>query len=80
MTLRMDSNRTASKDVLSRATLGFPRDTQPYPLQHKKLVMAQLAARAGAVLHNIANTKATSLNNDVFKFALDMRYLSLIHI
>ena len=74
MTLRMGSNRTAPRDVLSGATLDFPRGIQPYPLRHKKLVMTQLAARAGAVLHNIANTKATSMNNDVFKFALDMRY------
>ena len=36
--------------------------------------MTQLAARAGAVLHNIARTRATSLKNVDLKFALDMRY------
>tara|TARA_X000000950_G_scaffold272007_1_gene354003 strand:- start:46 stop:1002 length:957 start_codon:yes stop_codon:yes gene_type:complete len=36
--------------------------------------MTQLAARAGAVLHNIARTKSTYLKNVDFKFALDMRY------
>ena len=36
--------------------------------------MTQLAARAGAVLHNIARIKPTLLNNVDFKIALDMRY------
>ena len=34
--------------------------------------MTQLAARAGAVLHNIARIKSTYLKN--VDFALDMRY------
>lgn len=74
MTLRMHSNGTTPKDVLSGRTLEFPRHIRPYPLQHRKLVMTQLAARAGAVLHNIARIKPTSLKNVDFKFALDMRY------
>ena len=36
--------------------------------------MTQLAARAGAVLHNIARIKSTYMKNVDFKFALDMRY------
>ena len=74
MTLRMSSNSTTPRDVLSGATLDFPPNIQPYPLRRKKLVMTQLAARAGAVLHNIARTRATSLKNVDLKFALDMRY------
>ena len=74
MTLHMHSNGTTPKDVLSGRTLEFPRHIQPYPLQHRNLVMTQLAARAGAVLHNIARVKSTKLKNVDFKFALDMRY------
>ena len=74
MNLRMQDNSTTPKDVLSGRTLEFPRHIQPYPLRRKKLIMTQLAARAGAVLHNIARIKPTYLNNVDFKFALDMRY------
>ena len=74
MTLRMNSCNLAPRDVLSGATLDFPPNIQSYPLRRKKLVMTQLAARAGAVLHNIARTRATSLKNVDLKFALDMRY------
>ena len=59
MNLRMQNNSTAPKDVLSGRTLEFPQHIQPYPLRRKKLVMTQLAARAGTVLHNIARIKPT---------------------
>ena len=74
MSLRMQGTSTAPKDVLSGRTLDFPRHIQPYPLRRKKLIMTQLTARAGAVLHNIARIKPTYLKNVDFKFALDMRY------
>jgi len=74
MNLRMQNSSTSPKDVLSGRTLEFPQHIQPYPLRRKKLIMTQLAARAGAVLHNIARIKPTLLKNVDFKFALDMRY------
>ena len=74
MNLRMQNNSTNPKDVLSGRTLDFPRYVQSYPLRRQKLVMTQLVARAGAVLHNIARIKPTHMNNVDFKFALDMRY------
>eukprot|EP00944_MAST-04C_sp_MAST-4C-sp1_P015790 g15790.t1 len=48
MNLRMQNDSAAPKDVLDERTLDFPRHIQPYPPQRKKLVMTQLAARAGA--------------------------------
>ena len=70
----MQNGSTVPKDVLNAKMLDFPRHIQPYPSPRKTLVMTQLAARAGAVLHNIARTKSTYLKNVDFKFALDMRY------
>ena len=63
MNLRMQNNSTTPKDVLTGRTLDFLRHIQPYPLRHRKLIMTQLAARAGAVLHNIARIKSTYLKN-----------------
>ena len=70
MTLRMGSNSSIPRNVLTGALVDFPPNIQPYPLRRKKLVMTQLAARAGAVLHNIARTRTTSLKNVDLKFAL----------
>ena len=80
MNLRMQNGSTAPKDVLNEKTLDFPRHIQPYPSPRKRLVMTQLAARAGAVLHNIARTKSTYLKNVDFKFALDMRYNPVVPV
>ena len=74
MTRRMNNGSTALRDTMSGQPLEFLRHIRPYPLKRRNLVMTSLAARAGAVLHNIARQGTHLKNNRVHKFALDMRY------